>query len=186
MGLIKDFNKELSLWLNAHGISNIDVCEGSDWCYYHESHCLQWGFFEAERTENNFRQFLYEYGCRYISNNTGIMSFLHEVGHIMTLAAFDDVEMEKEFIAKDCRKPASIETNYWYWELPTEFAANSWAINWANTHPEEIKELEEIFERNLTAIYEDEDIMGQVYEWLARAEDGEEVSELTIDEDWEI
>lgn len=186
MGLIKDFNKELSLWLNTQGISNIDVSEGSDWCYYHKAHCLQWGFFEAERTKNNFYQFLHEYGCQYFSENAAVMFCLHEIGHIMTLAAFDKIELDMDFLAifaKDCQKSASIETNYWYWELPTEFAANMWAINWINAHSNEMKELEEIFNRNLTKIYEDEDIIGQVYEWLAEVEDGEEVNELTIEED---
>ena len=115
------------------------------------------------------------------------MAFLHEVGHVMTLPNFTEEEHQQDIYNKNSRvSNCDIETNYWYWELPTEFAANMWAINWVNSHIDEFCELNDIFNNWLELIYADEDITGQMYEWKALVEDGEYPGELFIyEEDYE-
>ena len=85
MGLVHDFNKELSLWFNAHGITNLEFVEGEDFCYYHNQHVVQWGMFETPRLDANFRQFFHEYGLEDDDIHIFMLSLLHEVGHYMTL-----------------------------------------------------------------------------------------------------
>ena len=173
MKLISEFNKSLSLWFNAHGITNLEFVEGEDFCYYPSLHTVQWGMLTAEKTDNNFRQFFHEYGARGI-DNTFIISLLHEVGHYMTIHYFDQIDLENDAVAKDNRlSDGTIDTNYWYWELPIEIAANMWAINWMNEHPAETQELYELCAESFEKIMSDEDILEQITDWQTAVESGE-------------
>lgn len=79
----------------------------------------------------------------------GVLSFLHEVGHIKT---GDDFSMEEwsayedkvnkltekmRFLPYKERRPYL----YKYFSIPQERAASTWAVKYANAHPENIKRL---------------------------------------------
>ena len=185
MGLVSNFNRDLSLWFNAHGISNLEFVEGEDFCYYPEQRVIQWGFFGSKETDNHFMQFLYEYGfCQPFIVNTFSMSLLHEIGHYMTLHNFSNETRENDKVAKDnCVSDRSIETNYWYWELPTEFAANMWAIDWANEHPTWVAELQKFCRERVIEMIDDENIMAQLTDYVYDIQHGEGPFLLYIVED---
>lgn len=78
-----------------------------------------------------------------------MLSFLHEIGHIKT---GDDFSMEEwatyedkvdeltetiRFLSFDGRKPYINQ----YFDLPQERAASTWAVKYANAHPENVKRL---------------------------------------------
>lgn len=184
MGLVHDFNKELSLWFNAHGITNLEFVEGEDFCYYHNQHVVQWGMLQTPRVDANFRQFFYEYGLEYDDVHIFFLSLLHEVGHYMTLHYFSEEAKESDKVAKENRlSDSTIDTDYWYWELPTEFAANMWAINWMNENQELMAELYDFCMERLYAIFSDENILKQIEDWKYDIENGEDYYELMIEED---
>lgn len=184
MGLIKDFNNELSLWFNKHGISNLEFVEGEDFCYYQNLHIVQWGVFENPKSDIHFAQFLSEYGLEPRVDNF-VISLLHEVGHYMTMHYFDKNAWDNDTAAKEnVEGDGSIGIDYWYWELPIEFAANMWAINWANSHSKELKELTILCFKWLNIIGNDEDIMQAIADWQDDVKEGIMVP-LCLEEDYE-
>lgn len=177
MGLISDFNTALELWFNAHGVPNLNVVEGEDFCfYYNQQNIIQWGMVQQIDIDNQFAQFFEEYGCKTYTTNTFIESLLHEVGHYMTMSNFTEKEWNRDNNAKYKKhkntKASGIALNYWYWELPTEFAANLWAINFLNDHLDWAIELIDLCCKHLTKIFNDENIMEQLEDWMDDAENG--------------
>lgn len=186
MKLVDSFNRALSMWFAKHGMPNIHFVEGEEFCYYPEWHAVQWGIFMNNEQENMFAQFMYEYGLKE-NINPFVISLLHEVGHYMTLHQFNEVDVNLDHAAKQVAAGAAngitIDTHYWYWELPTEFAANMWAIEWANTHPTELQELHHFCEERITEMFNKPEIVAQVMGWKLKMELGEEYEPLCIDEE---
>ena len=185
MKVVHEFNKALSLWFNDHGFSNLEFVEGEDFCYYPSLHTVQWGMFDSEKTDNHFRQFFHEYGMKN-DECIFIISLLHEVGHFQTIHFFSNEEFESDFAAKENRiSDGTIDTDYWYWELPIELAANMWAINWINEHPIEVKELYKLCVDHINQIMNDENVLEQVDDWRAKVKAGEYESLSIYEEDEE-
>ena len=187
MGKIAKFNRELAEWFGSHGIPWLNFVEGSDFQFYYEyKNIIQWGFFEQTETmEQHFAQFFHEYGCVW-TDNTFIMSLLHEVGHYMTFSNFsekekEEVEKQKEKIDKQRN---TINRNYQYFELPTEFAASWWAIQFINNHMDWMEDLFNLCKKHFDGIFNDEKLMGQVYDYLDTVnEDGYESAFEFVDDE---
>ena len=177
MGVVHNFNTALEKWLCRNGFTNIYVCEGGDYCYYYETHVIQWGMVTSEKTDRDFAEFFYEYGLTYDEFNTSVISFLHELGHVVTLPNFSEEEHNLDICAKEV-----ITDNVTYWELPTEFAANVWAINWANSHVDEFNELHSLFGHFFNCIYSDSSVVAQIEDWMDDVAAGEDV-DLCIEEE---
>ena len=180
MGCVTNFNKALEIWLAHNGIANIQVNAGADFCYFYESHRIQWGLMTNERLDRDFAEYFHEYGVDGMDidrMDIAVLSFLHEVGHVMTLSNFTEEEMLLDSMFKD-----GLEDSFEYWDLPVELAANMWAIKWVESHREEYETLYTIFATYLKAIYDDEDVMEQINDWMDAVMDGEDV-DLTIDEE---
>ena len=81
------------------------------------------------------------------------MSILHELGHAKTLDLFTDKESAK---CDDIKKEYQITIDedsddyyYEYWKVKDEYAANSWAVMYANCFPKKVKKLAKIIEENV-------------------------------------
>ena len=185
MGVIHDFNRDLSLWINKNIAPNIDVVEGEDFCYYYHKQVVQYALLHNEKTDNNFLQFFDEYGLNYSAISPFVISLLHELGHAVTMSSFTEKEYEEdEQIKRNMVIPHStIDSNYWYWELPIEFAANMWAINWANEHFNEVTELSALCDEYLSRIENDENVMEQLNDWLEEVAEGEYTPLYIYEED---
>lgn len=185
MGLVGKFNEDLSLWFNAHGIPNLEFVEGEDFCYYHNHYTIQWGFFGNPKTDGHFMQFMHEYGVDSpYPVNAFTMSLLHEVGHYMTFHNFSEEARDTDRVAKEnCTLNSSIETDYWYWELPTEFAANMWAIDWTNEHPTWVDELTKFCTKRMLEIIDNENILAQLTDYVYDIQHGEGPFPLYIEEE---
>lgn len=90
--------------------------------------------------------------CNSIEETTAsaaILSFLHEVGHIKTCYDFEIYEWEEyEFIVEELTLKMSYlsvdkRKQYLndYFKLPQESAASTWAVKYANAHPENVTRL---------------------------------------------
>lgn len=188
MGLISDFNTALELWFNAHGVPNLNVVEGEDFCfYYNQQNIIQWGMIQQETIDRQFAQFFDEYGCKTYTENTFVESLLHEVGHYMTMSNFTQKEWNRDNKAKYKKHKntdvTGIDLNYWYWELPIEFAANMWAINFLNEHFDWATELTELCYYHMAKIFNDENIMEQLNDWIDETADGSDEPLVIIEED---
>lgn len=184
MGCVKNFNTALEIWLAHNGIANIQVHEGADFCYFYETHKIQWGMIVNEKLDHDFAEYFHEYGVEgmtFDKMDIVVFSFLHEVGHVMTLSNFTEEEMLLDSIFKD-----DTHDSFEYWDLPVELAANVWAIKWVETHKEEYQALYNLFATGLRAIYDDKDVMEQINDWMDDVMDGDD-SDLIIvedDEEW--
>ena len=168
MGKIAKFNRELAEWFGAHGVPWVNFVEGTEFQFYHElNNIVQWGFFEQQETmEQHFTQFFHEYGCVW-TDNTFILSLLHEVGHYFTLSNFskeerEQIEIEKEKIDTERN---TIDRNYRYFELPTEFSASWWAIQFINNHLDWMEDLFNLCKRNFESILNDKKVMACIEEY---------------------
>lgn len=186
MKLVASFNRALSIWFNNHGISNLHFVEGEDFCYYPETHAVQWGMLLNDEQEKMYAQFMYEYGLKR-EVNPFVISLLHEVGHYMTIHQLDEDVVMFERVAKQLRaetvEDATYDLHCWYWELETEFSANMWAIEWIENHPAEFEELNRLCEEYGVQIFNNTEIMTQVIMWQLAMQFGEEYYPLTINEE---
>lgn len=66
---------------------------------------------------------------------------LHELGHHATQDDFDEEEMAR--IDKKRARVLKTKAQNPYYNLPDEMAATAWAVNYANTHREEVLEFED-------------------------------------------
>jgi hypothetical protein len=149
MTAINKFHNELINWLANNGFSNCDVCFKEDFVYNRIHHRIGIGANEPQNGVS-FEQFLYEYGLEYMDIWAPILAFLHEAFHHITLSNFEELELKFYRLLKT----DDIMTDFEYWEMPDEFAANIALINFVNNNINAIIELQNIFIDNICAIQE--------------------------------
>lgn len=139
-----ELTKELDNWIEKYFHFNglkyrIDTFFG----YNYVDHYIVIGWLNSlKETHKKFRQFLYEYGAEAAAINftNDFLAFLHELGHCLTTSWFDNIEMVVCNFQKE-----SVDNAFDYWEVPDEFEANMVVVNFINTNPEAISELDNIF-----------------------------------------
>ena len=136
------FEVELKNWLDKNGFDDIDVIDDDEFLYDIATNEIHFGVVSTSESIW-FAQFAYEYGMEYCGIVPEVLAFLHEIGHSKTVKFFDHVDLENDSGAKFIlsMNDYSQDTMVAYWELPMEFAANVWAIDFVNTHIEAVEEL---------------------------------------------
>lgn len=184
MGLISDFNKALTNWCLEQGFGEINFEPCEEFCCYHKSNTIAWEVITDDEMDNQFRQFLYEYGLNYDIYEPFCMSLLHEIGHLMTIPYFSTDEFEEYEASLKAHPPSrEIENSYWYWELPLEFSANMWAINWANNYMEEFQRLHHLCKYYINKIFDCQYIVDQIQQWMEDVQNGEWTGHIWIEEE---
>lgn len=139
---MSDFELELNCWLRKNGFV-CDVEFDDDFGYNIETNTLYIGTLDYDEVRTWFEQFLYEYGCEYCGFYYPVMCLLHELGHKKTIANFTPTELlflsvKKEMLDERMKMQ---EAMFEYWELPDEFAANMWVVDFINSNVEAVEEL---------------------------------------------
>lgn len=149
MDTINTFRIDIIKWLTKYDISNIDVNIANRFAYDPEDHIIYFGIYDdIKETGIDFSQYLYEYGCEYVDIWYPILAFLHEVGHVRTLDSFDEHDRLFMNVFKTFKT-----TNFEYWDVQDEFAANMFVVDFINNNIEAVTELIEIIAVDLSAIY---------------------------------
>ena len=144
---MSNFERMLREWLEKNGF-NCELKYADEFAYDRAENCLHIGIGEIpDDVQKCFEQFLYEYGMEYIGFCAPMLALLHEIGHSKTVMCFDDEELlgfmfAKFFIDSDMDP---FDANIAYWEIPDEFSANMWLIDFVNNHFDEVGALCEIF-----------------------------------------
>ena len=164
---IEELNYELAAWCARQGILGIDFNAGLDYAYETKTRKVIYAVVEKngdDFVENDFAQFLYEYGCEY-EVGIGILSILHEIGHHMTYAYLSEKELNDSEWDKMCLEFVDVyyekdhyNQNMIYWHTPIEFVANIWAIDFVNQHIDAVKELQDILIAGFNKIYSSDEI----------------------------
>lgn len=139
-----ELTKELDNWIEKYFHFNgltyrMDTFFGYNYVdHYIIISCLN----NLKETHKKFRQFLYEYGAEAAAINftNNSLAFLHELAHCLTTSNFDNIEMVVCNFKKE-----SVDNAFDYWEIPDEFEANMVVVDFINTNPEAVKELDNIF-----------------------------------------
>ena len=146
MSIDERFKSGIIAWLCKNGFANIEVDFEYDFGYavddYKGIHCLNIGVEANDNAGNYFEQFLYEYGCEYVGIPYPILALIHELGHVTTISNFSPTEMNLFYLAKQFDHGESEHDWYFrYWEMPDEFAATMWAVDFINNHIDAVEEL---------------------------------------------
>ena len=136
------FEAELKNWLDKNGFSGIDVIDDDEFMYNFEENEIHFGVVSTSEGIW-FEQFVYEYGMEHCSIIPEVLAFLHEIGHSKTMNFFGSEDLEADSTAKFVLSMDgySQDTMVKYWELPMEFAANVWAIDFVNNNIDAVEEL---------------------------------------------
>lgn len=150
------FKSEVIQWLCDNGFSNLGVKMNSDFCYStgedinfnRIGECVIYiGTDRFDEIDNWFEQFLYEYGLEWMDLGR-VLPFIHELGHYNTIYNFSDSERLAMYYNKFdifSDEDATMEEMFEYWEMPDEFAANVWTVNFINKNISEVERLVNIF-----------------------------------------
>ena len=142
---MSNFESALTKWLRKNGIDcGIEISD--KFAYNMEKNTF---LIPVERNKEVgllCEQFFYEYGADYVGYGFFVLGLLHEIGHYFTVSCFDEIDlllckMNKEFFLGG---ESIYERAFNYWEVPDEFSANVWAINFINYHTAAVDELAEI------------------------------------------
>lgn len=140
------FEVELNCWLRKNGFV-CDVEFDDDFGYDRLTNTLIVGTIDYAEIGVWFDQFLYEYGAEYCGIFSSVLSLLHELGHKMTIGSFSDDELIVYDTFKNLMEDRMENYNmmYLYWEMPDEFAANAWVVDFINGNIDAVEELCNIY-----------------------------------------
>ena len=133
----------LTNWLTSHDYE-LEVRECDDEFFYCDPLSFIGVATHAKPVDQHFLRFIKEQGCNLSFSNAFIPEFLHEVGHDNTNCDFEENEweeyrdFERSFEGLDMN---DYNNQLRYMTHPIELAATRWAIDYINTHPEEIIEM---------------------------------------------
>lgn len=151
---VKKLDKSVTKLVRAYICDDIRCHFNTEFAVVDEN--VYYSLFQSEETDRIWAAWLKDtYGRRYKKDfSTFVLSFLHEIGHYFTIDDYDDAFDEKANLVIDFDADSDeeiVEKNRAYWELPVEKAATDWAIDFYNSHREEMK----IFYKDLIAIIGD-------------------------------
>lgn len=142
-----NFEIKLHKWLKENNFT-CDVQFDDDFGYDMQKNILYIGMYGYPEVSRWFEQFLYEYGMEYTGIYDPVLCLLHELGHTRTIYNFSEKELQffnfMKVMTEDERME-NAEVMFQYWEMPDEFAANIWAINFINDYINKVAELCEIY-----------------------------------------
>lgn len=143
----KKLNKAVSVQLAPFGIDKAKYT--GEYSYSFEKNRVDFKVDNSAIEDKWYNEFLLE-RFRYTPTNDFIMSLLHEIGHAKANENIvDDIYEfcinEKARIGVEMMVAEDEETgralSFQYFQLPDEIMATQWAVNYAETHENEIKEM---------------------------------------------
>ena len=159
MTAVEKFKTDLTNWLNKNGFEDVNLCFGEDFecvIFDDDSFGVQVGVQAYPEVSRYFEQFLYEYGLSYTGIFDPVLCFIHELGHSQTIRYFNAQEQLLCELAKQFNHSTNEQDCYnEYWEVPDEFAANMWTVNFINNHIEAVEELCDIYARDWAEMFKD-------------------------------
>ena len=139
------FKDELMAWIEDNHIKSIKGVDFYEYfCYDYRTHYVLMCIDSlGEEVRLWIKEFLEDQGCRNADYPEPVLSFLHEIGHGETWDSFSAMELMLYSLMKDTSDTK--EEAFEYWSVPDEYAANKWAANFINDHPQAVNDLWDIF-----------------------------------------
>lgn len=132
----------LKRWLKDNGFEDIRVREDVEFFANITEEIVYYAFCEDDEADKMFYRFGQEEGL-VMDCGSFVLSFFHEIGHIMT----DDLLSER--VLNKCEKAKEkieqiedyVQANKLYFALDDEITATRWAIDYINDHEREVEQL---------------------------------------------
>lgn len=132
----------LKKWLKDNGFEGIKVREDVEFFANITEEIVYYAFCEDDEADKMFYRFGQEEGL-VMDCGSFVLSFFHEIGHIMT----DDLLSER--VLNKCEKAKEkieqiedyVQANKLYFALDDEITATRWAIDYINDHEREVEQL---------------------------------------------
>jgi len=132
----------LKRWLKDNGFESIRVREDVEFFANITEEIVYYAFCEDDEADKMFYRFGQEEGL-VMDCGSFVLSFFHEIGHIMT----DDLLSER--VLNKCEKAKEkieqiedyVQANKLYFALDDEITATRWAIDYINDHEREVEQL---------------------------------------------
>lgn len=146
---VTEFKATIRAWLDKYQMPQFDIgfCE-DDFCFDDDNKVLYFGTTHSPDIEEWFAEYLSENGCNWEGIQGPVLSFLHELGHANTMKEFNMQQLgfclfTKNLIGQQDDLDEK-EASFAYWDVPDEWAANEWAINFINEHIDAVVEFTDI------------------------------------------
>ena len=128
--LCMEIDSTMDKWLYKHGFTASSAGLGEGFSWYANSDTIEYTLLAESPVDEIFESFFYNtLGCKY---DVGVfwMSWFHELGHSMTWCDIKDTDFRNV--------PFDLDS---YIRCPREIVASRWAVEYINTHIEDVKEL---------------------------------------------
>ena len=158
MTAVEKFHNDILNWLQKNGFEKLGICFNEDFAYIIDDNniAIQIGVQSYPEVSRYFEQFLYQYGMEYTGIYDPVLCFIHELGHSQTIQYFNAQEQLLCELTKQFNHSTNEQDWYnEYWEIPDEFAANIWAVNFINNHIEAVEELCDIYAQDWAEMFKD-------------------------------
>ena len=136
---VRKLEKKVNKFLAPFGVKSV---LGDEFAYYCVSELVQFSIEQVEKNDAEYIKFI-KNEFNYDVPSMFLFSFLHEVGHHMTMDDFEEEELENDEMQKFEISEHINEENYSeyslkYFHCPTEIVANEWAVEYFKNHEAEI------------------------------------------------
>lgn len=110
---------------------------GPDFAYWYATNTITYSFVTSERMEKLFKAFAKSIGLK-VDVDIFLLSLMHEVGHVET---WDELSKEECVYSQDVKEilTDSDEDCEIYFNLPDEYEATAFAVDYINEHENELK-----------------------------------------------
>lgn len=148
--------KKIQQWLDDIIIDNeIKIIRDTEFYIDFDNNVIGWGLCGGNQSVfDSFSELCEEFELNH-PVRYDVMSFLHELGHYITIERLSNLKLfysaiAKRFIYKLLKKFPKFynQFNYLYQRLPDEKAATMFACQFANHFPLEVENLEKILEND--------------------------------------
>lgn len=133
----------LNIWLEKNGFAARVVGTYSDFCWDIQNNLIYYSFAIGNTNLKLWDKLLVSLGCQY-NIDPFFSIFLHELFHSITYPELLDEEIDESEDIKNqlMEKENFTKEDYWlYYNLPMEIVATQGAVNFINTHPNEVRDL---------------------------------------------
>lgn len=128
--LLMKIDEVMNNWLAKHGFSAVSAGLEEDFGWYSSADAIGYTFLACADTDKAFDDLIYEeLGCCY-DIGTFWTSWFHELGHSVTWYNIKDTDFRNV--------PFTLIE---YLHCPREIVASQWAVEYINTHIEDVMEL---------------------------------------------
>ena len=141
------FEENVKNWLEKNGFVDLEVVDDDEFRYDIDNKVIYTGVVSTSEGIW-FEQFESDHGMKITGIIPEVLAFLHEVGHYCTVDNFGNNDREDDNLNKffiDMIED-SHDRMIKYWNLPMEFAANMWVVDFVNNNIDAVKELCDMWE----------------------------------------